>query len=452
MSLHDLIRPTANTILTFAFLGLTALGDATVVIGAESETFPYEAVVQVDSTEVRSGPGATYYVTGHLKHGDPVTVHRHDRGGWFMISPPPGSFSYIRVEHVQSTDGRAGVVTLPDYSDGRPSLAVVRIGSSISDDAAFSGRQLSNGSKVHILGRKMVTTDGGQVEMFKISPPDREYRWVKGDFITKSGAPVKKARQERDDDLFDGALVAEFGAEDAPSIMTSGDGQAPAMTTRRPHNPSPDALLAQKKQLDEIDGRFRATVGQDPGSWRLDELEREYQTLKQGALTEILVGQIEQRLAAIKRRRDIVRQYEEFIKLTTETSDREQQLLALQNSAGAPAMTTEIETSLGKPGGLSAPEATPSQSSSNRSVSAMPTLDGAGLIQKQAPRFPGGPRYVLLATDGRTLAYLYSTSGINLEEQVGNERGVVGHRQFDNRLNGDTIDVRRLVPVRLKRQ
>lgn len=427
---------------------------ATADLAAAGETFPYAASVQADVVDVRSGPGETYYATGQLTHGDAVTVHRHDRGGWFMISPPAGSFSYIRVEHVQSSDGKSGLVNLPDYGDGRPALSVVRIGSALSDDAAFSARQLSNGEAVQIIGRKMVETDAGQVEMYKILPPDREFRWVKGDFIKKSGQPAAGPKSQPSKDLFDGALVAEFGVNDQPEIVTSGDAKTPTMTTRRQRNPSPDALLKQRQQLSEIDAKFKAMVARSPDTWDLDSLNSEYSELLDSAVTEIFIGQVKQRLAAVERRREVLNKYLEFQQLTAQTDQNEQQLLAQQQAAlraaeqvREAALAKSIAQDVQSPAGAASQESP----SKPKPSAIMPKLDGAGLVQKTSPKIPGGPRYAVFATDGRTLAYLVSTSGVELEPHVGEERGLVGRRVFDPRLGADVIDVKRLVPVRLKR-
>ena len=378
--------------------------------------FPYEAVVRAPDVEVRSGPGQSYYATGRLGVGDRVRVIRHDRGGWMAVEPPAGQFSYVRVEHVRSADGLTGVVDLPANDDGSPGRTVVRIGSAVSDDSAMSSRQLPVGERVVILGRKIVTTDAGEVEMYKIEPPEREYRWIKGDFV----GPAPK------DGPLGGGLVAEM-----PTPPAAGPSEfLPAEP--KPRDPDPNTLLAQRKTLEEIDARFSAMAGKDPSAWRLDDLEAEYRALSDAAATDTLVGQIGQRLAAIETRRQVLRRFEDFHRMITETSEKERRLLSLQQSAGT------TPASMSRPAGEKTAE------------TQTPPLVGAGLIQKVRARVPGGPSYVLVAPDGRTLAYLRPSAGVNLDVHVGRQRGLAGTRRKDAALGGDVIDVTAVVPVRLE--
>ena len=86
--------------ITLAALVLTHLLPAE----GQSRTFPYQAVITENETYVRSGPGSRYYPTARLSEGVNVTVHRHDPGGWYMIAPPAGSFSWIRAEYIETSD------------------------------------------------------------------------------------------------------------------------------------------------------------------------------------------------------------------------------------------------------------------------------------------------------------------------------------------------------------
>ena len=76
-------------------------------------------------------------------------------------------------------------------------------------------------------------------------------------------------------------------------------------------------------------------------------------------------------------------------------------------------------------------------------------LDGAGIVQQAATPVPGGPRHVLLAPNGRILAYLYPDRGVNLDAYVGRSMGIFGPRAYRPELRNDLIVVRGVVPVRL---
>ena len=62
---------------------------------AQIKEFPYEATVVAEEAYIRSGAGESYYPTQKLPRETTVIVHRHDPGGWYMIDPPQGSFSWI---------------------------------------------------------------------------------------------------------------------------------------------------------------------------------------------------------------------------------------------------------------------------------------------------------------------------------------------------------------------
>ena len=92
----------------FAALCLVLVGNFVAPVQAQDRKFPYEAVVDLDSEYVRSGPGPNFYPTDKLPRGAKVMVHRHDPGGWCMIAPPVGSFSWILAKNVKKTEiGRA---------------------------------------------------------------------------------------------------------------------------------------------------------------------------------------------------------------------------------------------------------------------------------------------------------------------------------------------------------
>ena len=79
----------------------------------------------------------------------------------------------------------------------------------------------------------------------------------------------------------------------------------------------------------------------------------------------------------------------------------------------------------------------------------VPLFDGAGIVQRSNMRFPGAPRHVLTAPDGRILAYLNGGWGTSLDRYVGKAMGVHGSRFYRPELQSYLIRVRTLRPVRL---
>jgi hypothetical protein len=59
---------------------------------------------------------------------------------------------------------------------------------------------------------------------------------------------------------------------------------------------------------------------------------------------------------------------------------------------------------------------------------------------------------VLLAPNGRILAYLQADRGVNLDAFVGRAMGILGSRAYHPELQTDLIVVRGMIPVRLVQQ
>jgi len=157
--------------------------DATALVLAASIE-PYQARVEAPPGEdvyVRCGPGKKhYYPTMKLPNGSLVTVRRHDAGGWSMIDPPAGSFSWIPGKYVQSNGGPQGIVT----ENG----VVVRVGSFESDVRDVEQKRLNKGDPVEILGEKTFQATKGPELWYKIKSPVGEQRWVQGQYLVPLNA------------------------------------------------------------------------------------------------------------------------------------------------------------------------------------------------------------------------------------------------------------------------
>ena len=435
------------------------------VVRAEDRKFPYEAIIEAENGEnVRSGPGPKYYPTDKLQKGDRVMVHRHDPGGWCMITPPPGSFSWIRAEHVQKSGKDSGVL--------KTNGVVVHIGSTINPEEFTTVQaNLSKSDAVEILGEKSFQFEDGPRLMYKISPVKREWRWIPRKSIVAVDAlrqdpfpPEQPQRKKRtgpvanaDEDSFaqpistGSNLQDSFADSPARPEKRSSDNAAARKT-----GPDPEQLAAGRTRLDEIDGHFRDMIRQEPPTWDLDSLEALYKELDEELGIASMTSAIALRLDAVKRYRGIQKNYLEFSQLSSETKQRDAQLLALQAQPGSgqqsvagpnPAASNPQQTAMATAQPMM--QQPPTQSPVQTQTQA-PAFDGAGIVQKMAKTFPGGPLFVLIAPDGRMLSYLTASPGVDLNRHVGKAMGIIGPRVHRNDWNADTITVRSLQPVQLK--
>ncbi|WP_437190858.1 hypothetical protein [Planctomicrobium sp. SH527] len=331
---------------------------------AAEQTFPYQAVVVKDQAEVRCGPGTQFYPTSLAKLNENVTVHRHDHGGWYMISPPTGSFSLIEADSVQRVGGDRGVVNVSPGSGNR-GRAVVRIGSRLTDDHAFYGRQLANGDEVRILGEKQIHSPRGLVNMLMIAPPAQEFRWIKGEGLVPVSQQVQQqmasdpyqvpprhrqrlAAEGRGPidtpvvpavdrtmlaDANDGPRlqVAErqsLGTLDAPTRAYQVESESSMMTVQSKPIRSSQAEFVR---MDEIDRAYDEVMKRDPREWELSGIIRDYQELI-GRAPANVAYLARQRLEVAEKRQQIAEHYRSFVRVSAETAQRDAELLAQQAS------------------------------------------------------------------------------------------------------------------------
>ncbi len=294
--------------------------------------FPYEAVVAGDDVVVRSGPGKNYYATSKLERDMQVVVHRHDPGGWYMITPPPGSVSWIEASLVERSGDR-GVVHVPNDEQGRPGQAVVRIGSTLSDDHGYTGRRLSSGDEVEILGEQTLAMPQGPVRMLQIVPPLREYRWVKGDFIVPADPAL---RQHADSDPYAvpsrhrGTPAAVAIANNELPPLPAPARKAEKKTEELDAAPSAQALAThgQRMQLLEIDNRYADMMSLDMSQWQLGSLRGAYESLK-AQVDPAMAAKIDIRLSALAERERLYDNYAKFPQITAAAERRDAELLGM---------------------------------------------------------------------------------------------------------------------------
>jgi len=412
---------------------------------AADRKFPYEAIVDIAEEFVRSGPGQKFYPTSKIHKGDRVTVHRHDPGGWVMIAPPEGSFSWIQSEYVTRQAGDQGTLTQNNV--------IVRVGSAFNDERDWYQRELNKGDTVEILGERSFETDRGPVKMLQIKPPANEYRWIMGRALVPADAPVRQPLRQGDVaeapvraksiSPLDNPDVDPFavGPSMTPPVAETPIAKVSVLESKsesvRQTGPATEDLHQWRTQLSSIDEAFRTMIKADPQTWDLASLEQQYQQLEGTAELPVLKTQLQQRLAAVAKYAKIKTEYEAFVRVTSETKQRDAQLMSMTNAAPAASAPTSPQPNL-------------ATAQPPRAPTLPNAFDGAGIVQRTGPNGGAKPKFVLTSPDGRLLAYLQPAPGVDLNAYVGQAMGVLGQRSFRPELQGEMIVVRSLTPVRLR--
>ncbi len=174
------------------------------------------------------------------------------------------------------------------------------------------------------------------------------------------------------------------------------------------------------EELDRLDARFVSILNKPPLEWDFGQLEHDYQLLRGEAESNNIQQMIDTRLEKIANYRKTRATEEDLARIQTETARRDAELAEIQRRQEA-------------------------QLASLR----QPRFDGAGIVERSALTRRGTPRYALVTTTGRVLAYLAPAPGVNLESWIGRAAGVTGSRVPSTELRADLITVNRLTPVRL---
>jgi uncharacterized protein YgiM (DUF1202 family) len=81
---------------------LTGCIDSSQPVRTPVPTPPYDAMVDDDNIEVRSGPGLDYPATGKYERGTPLRVGARDRGGeWLYVSVDRGPEGWVMKQQLR---------------------------------------------------------------------------------------------------------------------------------------------------------------------------------------------------------------------------------------------------------------------------------------------------------------------------------------------------------------
>ena len=407
------------------------------------------------------------YVVNTLFRGEVVRITGRStlriNGGlkeMYRIEPPRGEFRYIRSRDVlpldeferqpdllpsARADGPAsGVPSVspkpPDFGPGEPQPQPVTFGDSGSQPA--SDKEFQPGAIQPMVEQGPVSSPlppFPQPSLVPDSKPEPEPVAV-----TPQKKPARKPAGRRRTQLpskpDEGVAPPSIGFESAVALP-----QIEPQAT-----PQQMQLIDHAWQaLQQVDAEFRRMVQRPIPEWDLTKIENqyravygEYEIAAGPDASPLIHSRINQRLAAVQRRRGVYNEYMSFQKIIQRTEARDakirQQYLSRFSVATAQPSRTVVRRPL------------PVRQASRPPQSAR-AFDGAGIIQRNSIQRPGMPGHVLVAPDGRVLTFLTpAVPGIQLDRFLGRSMGIRGQRQFRRELNADLLAVHQLMPVTLK--
>jgi hypothetical protein len=146
-------------------------------VGGQDDLQPYTVYVDQEGVTARCGPGADYYRTDPLRHGQPLEVYVETEDGWLGIRPPDGSFCWLPADVVKLSPRQDfGVITEEN--------SLAWIGTHLGKANKYLWQvQLAKGEEVAIVGRAKREGPDGMKLWYRIVPPAGEFRWVHRDQV-----------------------------------------------------------------------------------------------------------------------------------------------------------------------------------------------------------------------------------------------------------------------------
>ena len=284
-----------------------ALAATATSVAQTLETRPVtgEGEVNANDVYVRSGDSLNHYTITKLKAGDLVLVVG-ERGEWYEILPPEGTFSLVSGDFIDTTDQQSGVINGDNVR--------VRAGSLLNENKYTVQTLLAKGTPVSILGRN---PDG----FVRIKPPAGATLWVNRSYVQlRTGGATSPVRETVGASPSQGDAVSEvapavnrLAAESAKKLAAPMTG--PASTTWR-------------RQLEEIDVAARAELSKAVPDRNFEPFITRYQPIADQAEDEFARQYALARIEQVKNMADLTSAVERVRKLDEMAEAKQREFLA----------------------------------------------------------------------------------------------------------------------------
>jgi uncharacterized protein YgiM (DUF1202 family) len=301
-----------------------------------------EAEITANDVYVRSGDSLNHYTICKLKAGDRVTVVG-ERGEWYEILPPEGTFSLLSGDYVDTTDNQKGVVNGNNVR--------VRAGSLLNENKYTVQALLSKGVEVTILGRN---PDG----FLRIKPPQGATVWV-----SRAFAQLRSDSRPTSAQGGDTATPSDStGAAPATSpASTSASADGPTTGPRTIGTPTPGTSNASKaassgdvgawqKKLDELDFATNKELEKPVVERHLDQFIAKYREASEQANNELVRQYAQRRIEEISTTVEAATAYHQLKKLDDIAETRRREFRS--SRAGIPEATPTFPSGIEAKGEL----------------------------------------------------------------------------------------------------
>lgn len=353
--------------------------------------------ITANDVYVRSGDSTNHYTVCKLNAGNRVTLVS-ERGEWYEILPPPGTFSLVSGDYVDTADGRTGIVNGDNVR--------VRAGSLLNENKYTVQATLQKGVTVSIIGRN---PDG----FLRIEPPPGATLWINKSYVRPAdGTALPSSAAASAANL---AVPTATPPQTAPVGGSVIGSPMVAEKSNAPRSTPPAPTTSRWRQvLDEADSAARKESAKEPGQRDFSPILAKYEEVAAQGEDENARQYASSRLDEIRTMSDLAAAVAKVQRLHEDAEVKRREFM--EGRATLPALTEPV------PRGAQ--------------------VQGELRISALYPPGSAVVRYRLvdpLAEKERTIAYVEipSDSPIKIEGYIGRYVGVIA---YEKRLHTASVD------------
>ncbi len=367
-----------------------------------------------------------------------------EAGRWYRIAPPAGEFRWIfgrmvdadyMTSGVRESAGNTSPLLLPPRAPvGLEATANERLEEPARLNELQEPRGTGKEVDFAVLEPAVLDLSEERIGGTETSPEPagQQANWVASDGEVSDPAEPRPVRAER-------IAAHEEAVQSLPSESESGGTEAkkplgyvspriPELNETAEEAPRPVAgrpSLPFGEALERLEFELTGMLAEEPTVWSLTELEIQAQSLLERASTALERGKVRLLLKKIAQSNDVKQRYAKFVDSEVQLDRREQRLESLRAEPGS----------------------SDSQDSGLAPSQAAPRYDGYGRLGRVVTSDTDAPRYALVDASGKVTCFVTPAPGLNLDNYVGDQIGVVGTSGYIPKRQARHVTAKHVTPL-----